>query len=96
MELLSSSSIVFPDPCLKKELKLFSLKFASSCLPKTTLSLQLNPNGKPSRGSYEIYVQKSSKDDKVNIWSGLKKGPPRKDKFPEVASLMDQIKKALL
>lgn len=63
---------------------------------ETTLSLQLNPNGKPSRGSFEIYVQKSSKDDKVNIWSGLKKGPPRKDKFPEVASLMDQIKKALL
>uniref|UniRef100_A0A336LQW0 CSON001457 protein n=1 Tax=Culicoides sonorensis TaxID=179676 RepID=A0A336LQW0_CULSO len=56
-------------------------------------TLKLNPNGKPAKGSFEIFIQKSPSSDRILIWSGLNKGPPRKDKFPEAASLIESISK---
>lgn len=58
------------------------------------ITLKLNENGKPARGSFEIFVKKPDQEP-ILIWSGLKKGPPRKEKFPEVSSIIDDIKKAL-
>lgn len=62
------------------------------------LTLALNEKGKPPRGSFEIFVQKSDKKDTegVQVWSGKNKGPPRKDKFPEASAIIDDIKKALI
>jgi hypothetical protein len=60
------------------------------------MELILNNEGKPSRGSFEIYVQKDEEEKKTEIWSGKSKGPPRKDKFPDVKKdLVPQIKKIL-
>jgi hypothetical protein len=55
--------------------------------------LKLNEEGKPKRGSFEISVIKDSKTTK--IWSGLDKGPPRKEKFPEASAILDDLLKAL-
>lgn len=57
----------------------------------------MNPDGKPKRGSFEIHVVRGDNlatEDNL-IWSGINKGPPRKDKFPEVDSLVDAINKAV-
>lgn len=53
--------------------------------------LVLNENGKPKRGSFEIFVAKGDKKEK--IWSGVEKGPPRKDKFPDVEDLKEAVLK---
>lgn len=57
--------------------------------------LALNAGGKPARGSFEIFVTKSGSEEKVQIWSGMKKGPPRKDKFPEPKDLVQAILDAI-
>lgn len=55
--------------------------------------LVLNPT-KPKRGSFEIYVEKEDAEEKIQIWSGITKGPPRKNKFPDVEKdLKDQVLK---
>jgi len=44
------------------------------------LCVVINPE-KPRKGSFDISLEK---DGKLEVlWSGLKKGPPRSDKFPE-------------
>uniref|UniRef100_A0A182NAS7 Selenoprotein H n=1 Tax=Anopheles dirus TaxID=7168 RepID=A0A182NAS7_9DIPT len=64
--------------------------------PEHNFQLVLNESGKPRRGAFEISVAKTKDDEKkVPVWSGLKKGPPRKDKFPEAESILDDILKAL-
>lgn len=45
-------------------------------------------------GSFEIFVVKDGKT-KTQIWSGISKGPPRKDKFPEAKSLVKDVNSAL-
>jgi selT/selW/selH-like putative selenoprotein len=49
----------------------------------------------PRKGAFEISVAKSADTEKTLIWSGLKKGPPRKNKFPEVATLVKVLTKAI-
>lgn len=67
--------------------------FAELCklIPDHDFELVLNADGKPKRGSFEIYVVKGEK--KVKVWSGVEKGPPRKDKFPDVEK---DLKEAVL
>jgi len=55
------------------------------------VQVNLNPGGKPKRGSFEIVLLKDGKE--VLLWSGLSKGPPRKDKFPEPPAVVDMTKK---
>ena len=38
---------------------------------------------------------KLGKDEKEEVWDGRTKGPPRKDKFPELADVLAMVKKAL-
>lgn len=52
----------------------------------------LNPD-KPRRGAFEISVV--LEDKKELVWTGLKKGPPRKMKFPEPEAVAEEIKKLL-
>ncbi|XP_052223832.1 selenoprotein H-like [Dreissena polymorpha] len=54
--------------------------------------VEYNPSA-PRKGSFEVVVQQSGKDD-VTIWTGLKKGPPRKLKFPEVEEVVKEMKQA--
>lgn len=56
--------------------------------------LVLNPDGKPKRGSFEIYVQ-TSEGKTVQLWSGVNRGPPRKEKFPDKGVLTQEAKKLL-
>ncbi|CAO1388898.1 unnamed protein product [Diamesa hyperborea] len=64
-----------------------------AALPETKFELKLNENGKPKKGSFEIFVVVGEK--RVEIWTGIKLGPPRKDKFPEAANLVDAVLKAM-
>jgi len=48
--------------------------------------------GKPKRGSFEITVT-TSDGDEILVWSGIKRGPPRKDKFPDAETLAAEVAK---
>ncbi|KAK7484072.1 hypothetical protein BaRGS_00024684 [Batillaria attramentaria] len=54
------------------------------------MDVSLNPV-QPRRGSFEITLNPDSKNP-VLVWSGLKKGPPRKLKFPESEVVIKEIK----
>jgi hypothetical protein len=47
----------------------------------------------PRRGAFEITIKNSGKEHL--IWTGLKKGPPRKEKFPAVENIIENIKSFL-
>ncbi|CAJ1058424.1 selenoprotein H [Xyrichtys novacula] len=57
------------------------------------LIVVLNPE-KPRRNSFEISLQDGGKE--TSLWTGIKKGPPRKLKFPQpdvvVAALLEALK----
>ncbi|GAB0094396.1 BthD [Sergentomyia squamirostris] len=62
-------------------------------LPEFTLELELV---KGVRGAFEIYCRKIDNEEEekgVLVWTGVKKGPPRKEKFPEASALVDDVKK---
>lgn len=56
------------------------------------LCVVLNPQ-KPRRNSFEIILMEGDKE--VVLWSGIKKGPPRKLKFPDPAEVVSALKEAL-
>ena len=59
------------------------------------LDSELNPGGvKPKRGSFEISVVRDD-GQTVEVWSGLKLGPPRRLKFPEADVLLKAVQDAL-
>ena len=49
---------------------------------------------KPRRGAFEITVERRDGKSSV-VWTGLKKGPPRRLKFPEADELLKAVKKFL-
>jgi len=49
---------------------------------------------KPRRGSFEVTVILDN-DTEVQVWSGHKKGPPRKLKFPEPEVIAEAVRKIL-
>uniref|UniRef100_A0A667XVU7 Selenoprotein H n=1 Tax=Myripristis murdjan TaxID=586833 RepID=A0A667XVU7_9TELE len=53
------------------------------------LTVVLNPE-KPRRNSFEITLV-----DETTLWTGIKKGPPRKLKFPESEVVVAALKNAL-
>lgn len=53
------------------------------------VEVSLNPEGKPKRGSFEIFLVKQ---EDILLWSGISKGPPRKLKFPEPSKVVEMIK----
>lgn len=57
-------------------------------------SLNEHLDSKPRRGSFEFTLQNG--DEEVQIWSGLKRGPPRKEKFPEMDDFVELFKKYLV
>lgn len=66
-----------------------------SLIPNHQFELVVNEDKTPRRGSFEISVKKSKTDEPVLVWSGIKKGPPRKEKFPEAADIRQDVLNAL-
>lgn len=94
-----TEAILFIDHCtswqvFKKRANEFFTEI-SKLLKTVKLNLVLNENGAPKRGSFEIYISKNKSSKKVLLWSGLKKGPPRKDKFPSATVCVADANKAL-
>lgn len=72
-----------------------SLAVLSSAFSGLDLESKLNPGpDKPKRGSFEITLVLKN-GEKVLVWSGLKKGPPRKEKFPDPNVLVKNVKDKL-
>jgi len=57
------------------------------------LELVLN-NSVPRKGSFELTLINSDGVETL-LWSGIKRGPPRREKFPDPDSLMAELKKSL-
>lgn len=55
------------------------------------IEVELNPN-KPRSKSFEITVTYDDGEN-VLVWTGIKKGPPRKLKFPELSAVLKEVKK---
>ncbi|KAK3864207.1 hypothetical protein Pcinc_030091 [Petrolisthes cinctipes] len=53
------------------------------------IEVELNPK-KPRSKTFEITITFDD-GESVLVWSGLKKGPPRKLKFPDVAEVIETI-----
>jgi len=62
--------------------------------PLCSPSIAFSVNKKaPRRGSFEITLVNDNNEEEI-IWSGIKRGPPRKEKFPtdeEVAELAERF-----
>uniref|UniRef100_A0A4W6ENC0 Selenoprotein H n=1 Tax=Lates calcarifer TaxID=8187 RepID=A0A4W6ENC0_LATCA len=54
------------------------------------LTVVLNPE-KPRRNSFEITLL----DGETSLWTGIKKGPPRKLKFPQPEVIVTALQEAL-
>ncbi|XP_014097278.1 selenoprotein H [Bactrocera oleae] len=66
--------------------------------PNRIIQLVRNHNGKvpPREGAFEIGFSQNARTSVHQLWSGIEKGPPRRDKFPpEYESLMQEIHKIL-
>lgn len=61
------------------------------------IHVEYNPSA-PRRGSFEVtLIMGDGETKEVLLWSGIKKGPPRKLKFPEDHKLItDMVKKNLI
>uniref|UniRef100_A0A0G2K8K5 Selenoprotein H n=1 Tax=Rattus norvegicus TaxID=10116 RepID=A0A0G2K8K5_RAT len=57
------------------------------------ISVQVN-RSKPRRGSFEVTLLRPD-NSRVELWTGIKKGPPRKLKFPEPQEMVEELKKYL-
>lgn len=57
------------------------------------LALQVNP-AKPRRGSFEVTLLRAD-GGRAELWSGIRRGPPRKLKFPEPRDVVAALRKHL-
>ncbi|XP_075155232.1 selenoprotein H [Haematobia irritans] len=73
------------------------LKYLQLQIPGRQFVLIRNSYGKiePRAGSFEIEFSQNARTSKHNLWSGLDKGPPRRDKFPIFENLMPAVQKVL-
>lgn len=82
-------SFILIEHCLK--CSIFKAKaeeifdFLQKEIPERNFRLILNNSvkGSPRIGSFEIGVMKTAKESEKIIWTGVEKGPPRKEKIPE-------------
>ncbi|KAH1172113.1 hypothetical protein KIL84_007731 [Mauremys mutica] len=68
----------------------------SQALRRTVANVvvEINPET-PRRNSFEVSLVKED-GSTVELWSGIKKGPPRKLKFPEPQKVADVLKSSLV
>ncbi|XP_061397746.1 selenoprotein BthD [Musca vetustissima] len=73
------------------------LKFLQDQIPERQFALIRNGYGKmqPRAGAFEIEFAQNARTSRHCLWSGLDKGPPRRDKFPQFENLMPAIQRVL-
>lgn len=67
-------------------------------LPNYSLKLMVNEHFDgilPKYGSFEIYFAKNCREKYQLIWSGLHRGPPRREKFPDQSDYDNYILKTI-
>lgn len=71
--------------------------FLQERFPERMFQLVRNNNGKltPRDGAFEIQFSQNARTSKYNLWSGLDKGPPRRDKFPDFETLVPEVQRIL-
>ncbi|NXS58193.1 SELH protein, partial [Brachypteracias leptosomus] len=57
------------------------------------LPVEINPR-QPRRNSFEVSLVKED-GSTVELWSGIRKGPPRKLKFPQPEAVVEALKSSL-
>jgi hypothetical protein len=62
-------------------------------MPESTI-FEVNPE-KPRSKAFNVFVSQGSEGEKMEVWDGRSKGPPRKDKFAEPSVILALINKAL-
>ena len=60
-------------------------QFMVQRFPERKFELIRNSNGKqtPRPGAFEIQFCQNARTSAHDLWSGIERGPPRRDKFPE-------------
>ncbi|XP_023294039.2 selenoprotein H [Lucilia cuprina] len=73
------------------------LKYLQMQIPDRQFVLIRNQYGKlePREGAFEIEFSQHARTSKHNLWSGLDRGPPRRDKFPKFETLMPEVQRVL-
>lgn len=73
------------------------LSFFKDRIPEREFQLVRNRNGKqvPRDGSFEVTVSQNARTSEHLLWSGLMRGPPRRDKFPNFGELVPDVRSVL-
>lgn len=73
------------------------LRYMQAAVPERQFVLVRNGFGKiePRHGAFEIQFSQNARTSKHDIWSGLDKGPPRRDKFPKFDDIFPNVQKVL-
>ena len=67
----------------------------SSSLCSSSIETKINDGEiKPRRGSFEITIEREDGKNTL-LWTGLKRGPPRRLKFPEPSEMLAEAKNFL-
>ncbi|KAH8280603.1 hypothetical protein KR018_012317, partial [Drosophila ironensis] len=71
--------------------------FFTQRIPERKFQLVKNKYGKqvPRDGAFEIGFSQNARTSVHEIWSGLDKGPPRRDKFPNFEVLVPDVQRIL-
>ncbi|EDW90844.1 selenoprotein BthD [Drosophila yakuba] len=72
--------------------------FFTQRIPERKFQLVKNRNGRqvPREGAFEITFSQNARTSEHLLWSGLEKGPPRRDKFPlEYEALVPDVNRIL-
>ncbi|KAH8372573.1 hypothetical protein KR009_000136 [Drosophila setifemur] len=71
--------------------------FFQQKIPERKFQLVKNRYGRqvPREGAFEIGFSQNARTSVHLIWSGLDKGPPRRDKFPNYETLVPEVQKVL-
>ncbi|XP_023165104.1 selenoprotein BthD [Drosophila hydei] len=73
------------------------LTFFQQRIPEREFQLVRNKNGKqaPRDGAFEVKFSQNARTSEHMLWSGLTKGPPRRDKFPIFENLVLDVQRIL-
>ncbi|EDW00725.1 selenoprotein H [Drosophila grimshawi] len=73
------------------------LTFFQQRIPERQFQLVRNRNGKqvPRDGAFEVCIAQNARTSQHELWSGLNRGPPRRDKFPLYEDLVADVHRVL-
>ncbi|XP_030554468.1 selenoprotein BthD [Drosophila novamexicana] len=73
------------------------LTFFQQRIPEREFQLVRNKNGKqvPRDGAFEVFISQNARTSEHELWSGMTRGPPRRDKFPQYEDLVSDVNRVL-